>query len=144
MYGDHQRIRDTYLRPFLTGEGCIRDHYGSFLIIGDMDDAEVDHAVMSFPHEVKGSCLFCHVTLNFNWIETPLPADSAHVLTASDEEPGKITLWCPSFEQGDDQELVLGGLLGFARSSARATSTQNFRGSAMAVVFREYVSGTLA
>ena len=31
-------------------------------------------------------------------------------MTASDEEPGKITFWCPSFEQGDDQELVLGKL----------------------------------
>ena len=65
---------------------------------------------MGFPHEVKGSGLFCDVTLNFNWIEAPLPASSAHVLTTSDEEPGKITFWCPSFEQGDDQELVLGEL----------------------------------
>ena len=111
VYGDHQRIRDTYLRPFLTGEGCIRDHYGPFRIIGDKDDKEVEHAivghasaseaaVMGFPHEVKGSGIFCHVTLNFNWIEAPLPADGALVLTASDEEPGKSTFWCPSFEQG--------------------------------------------
>ena len=62
----------------------------------------------AFRTRVKGSGLLCHVTLNFNWIEAPLPANSAHVLTASDEEPGKITFWCPSFEQGDDQELVLG------------------------------------
>ena len=55
--------------------------------------------VTGFPHEVKGSGLFCHVTLNFNWIEAALPADSAHVLTASDEAPSKITFWCPSFEQ---------------------------------------------
>ena len=98
VYGDHQRIRDPYLRPFLTGEGCIRDHYGPFRIVGDMYDAEVEHAFvgpasasettfMGFPHEVKGSGLFSHVTPNFNWIEAPLPADSAHVLTASDEEP---------------------------------------------------------
>ena len=33
VYGDHQRIRDTFLRPFPTGEGCIRDHYGSFRIV---------------------------------------------------------------------------------------------------------------
>ena len=64
---------------------------------------------MDFPHEVKGSALFCNVTPNFNWIEAPLPAGQWHVSTASDEEPGKITFWCPSLEQGDDQELVLGG-----------------------------------
>ena len=118
VYGDHQRIWDTYLRPFLTGERCILDHYGPFQITGGIDDAEVEHAIVGHasaseaavvgsPHEVKGSGLFCHVTLNFNWIEAPLPADSAHVLTASD---GKITFWCPSFEQGDDQESVLGDL----------------------------------
>ena len=39
-----------------------------------------------------------------------MPADVAHVLTAFDEEPGKITLWCPLFEQGDDQETVLGDM----------------------------------
>ena len=47
---------------------------------------------------------------NFTWIEAPVPADIAHVLTAFDEEPGKITLWCPLFEQGDDQETVLGDM----------------------------------
>ena len=46
VYGDHQRIRETYLRPFLTGEGWIRDHYGPFRIIGDKDDAEVEHAIV--------------------------------------------------------------------------------------------------
>ena len=168
VYGDQQRIRDTYLRPFLTGEGCIRDHYGPFRIIGDIVDAEAEHAivghasaseaaVMGFPHEVEGSGLFCHVTLNFNWIEAPWPADRNHVLTASDEEPGKITFWCPSFEQGDDQELILGEL-----SLHRADNDMNSRsvgihkmtgtddfdrisgGSETTVVVREYVSGTLA
>ena len=62
---------------------------------------------MGFPHEVKGSGLFCYVTLNFIWIEAPLAADSALDLAASDEEPGNITFWCPSFGQGDDQEMVL-------------------------------------
>ena len=39
-------------------------------IVGRASASEA--AVMGFPHEVKGSGLFCHVTLNFNWILAPL------------------------------------------------------------------------
>lgn len=89
VYGDHQRFLDTYLRPYpgyyLTGDGCIRDKDGHYWITGRIDDvinvsghrigsAEVEHAivghasaseaaVVGFPHEVKGSGLFCYVTL---------------------------------------------------------------------------------
>mmetsp|Transcript_530 Transcript_530/g.1105 ORF Transcript_530/g.1105 Transcript_530/m.1105 type:complete len:659 (-) Transcript_530:87-2063(-) len=89
VYGDHQRFLDVYLRPYpgyyLTGDGCVRDHDGYYWITGRIDDvinvsghrigsAEVEHALVSvssvsesavvgFPHEVKGSGLFCYVTL---------------------------------------------------------------------------------
>lgn len=89
VYGDHQRMLDTYLRPYpgyyLTGDGCVRDKDGYYWITGRVDDvinvsghrigsAEVEHAlvahpksaeaaVVGFPHEVKGAGLFCYVIL---------------------------------------------------------------------------------
>jgi len=89
VYGDHQRYLDTYLRPYpgfyLTGDGCVRDKDGYYWITGRVDDvinvsghrigsAEVEHAivghprtaeaaVVGYPHEVKGSGLFCYVIL---------------------------------------------------------------------------------
>jgi len=89
VYGDHQRMLDVYLKPYpgyyLTGDGCVRDSDGYYWITGRVDDvinvsghrigsAEVEHAlvahpktaeaaVVGFPHEVKGSGLFCYVIL---------------------------------------------------------------------------------
>merc|ERR1719291_300820 len=89
VYGDHQRMLDTYLRPYpgyyLTGDGCVRDKDGYYWITGRIDDvinvsghrigsAEVEHAlvghekaaeaaVVGYPHEVKGAGLFCYVIL---------------------------------------------------------------------------------
>jgi len=89
VYGDHQRMLDVYLKPYpgyyLTGDGCVRDHDGYYWITGRLDDvinvsghrigsAEVEHALVShpktaeaavvgFPHDVKGSGLFCYVIL---------------------------------------------------------------------------------
>jgi len=89
VYGDHQRMLDVYLKPYpgyyLTGDGCVRDNDGYYWITGRIDDvinvsghrigsAEVEHALVShskaaeaavvgFPHEVKGSGLFCYVIL---------------------------------------------------------------------------------
>lgn len=89
VYGDHQRMLDTYLRPYpgyyLTGDGCVRDKDGFYWITGRIDDvinvsghrigsAEVEHslvghaktaeaAVVGYPHEVKGCGLFCYVIL---------------------------------------------------------------------------------
>jgi acetyl-CoA synthetase len=92
VYGDHQRYLETYLKPYpgyyLTGDGCVRDKDGYYWITGRVDDvinvsghrigsAEVEHAlvghpgaaeaaVVGFPHEVKGSGLFCYVILKDN------------------------------------------------------------------------------
>merc|ERR1712050_28978 len=89
VYGDHQRFLETYLKPYpgyyLTGDGCVRDKDGCYWITGRVDDvinvsghrigsAEIEHAlvghpkaaeaaVVGFPHEVKGSGLFCYVIL---------------------------------------------------------------------------------
>lgn len=89
VYGNHTRMLETYLKPYpgyyLTGDACVRDKDGSYWITGRIDDvinvsghrigsAEVEHALVShekaaeaavvgFPHEVKGSGLFCYVTL---------------------------------------------------------------------------------
>merc|ERR550539_1605341 len=96
VYGDHQRFLDTYLKPYpgyyLTGDGCVRDKDGVYWITGRVDDvinvsghrigsAEVEHALVSvskaaeaavvgFPHEVKGSGLFCYVILKAGVEET--------------------------------------------------------------------------
>merc|ERR1719199_1799981 len=89
IYGDHERCCNVYFRPYpgyyLTGDGCVRDADGYYWITGRVDDvinvsghrigsAEVEHALVShpkaaeaavvgFPHEVKGSGLFCYVIL---------------------------------------------------------------------------------
>lgn len=89
VYGCHSRLLDVYLKPYpgyyLTGDACVRDHDGYYWITGRIDDvinvsghrigsAEVEHAlvghddtaeaaVVGFPHEVKGSGLFCYVIL---------------------------------------------------------------------------------
>mmetsp|Transcript_105955 Transcript_105955/g.306439 ORF Transcript_105955/g.306439 Transcript_105955/m.306439 type:complete len:662 (-) Transcript_105955:136-2121(-) len=89
VYGNHQRLLDVYLKPYpgyyLTGDACVRDHDGYYWITGRIDDvinvsghrigsAEVEHAlvghpsaaeaaVVGFPHDVKGSALFCYVSL---------------------------------------------------------------------------------
>eukprot|EP00405_Crypthecodinium_cohnii_P010369 CAMPEP_0206440150 /NCGR_PEP_ID=MMETSP0324_2-20121206/12609_1 /ASSEMBLY_ACC=CAM_ASM_000836 /TAXON_ID=2866 /ORGANISM="Crypthecodinium cohnii, Strain Seligo" /LENGTH=666 /DNA_ID=CAMNT_0053907855 /DNA_START=39 /DNA_END=2039 /DNA_ORIENTATION=+ len=89
VYGNHSRLLDVYMKPYpgyyLTGDAAVRDHDGYYWITGRVDDvinvsghrigsAEVEHAlvghektaeaaVVGFPHEVKGSGLFCYVIL---------------------------------------------------------------------------------
>ena len=89
VYGDHQRFIDTYFSQFdgkyFTGDGCRRDHDGYYWITGRVDDviivsghnlgtAEIESsfvahskvaeaAVVGYPHDIKGSALYCFVTL---------------------------------------------------------------------------------
>ena len=89
VYGDHQRLVDTYLARFpgyyLTGDGARRDEDGYWWITGRVDDvlnvsghrlgtteiesALVEHeavaeaAVVGFPHEIKGEAVHAYVTL---------------------------------------------------------------------------------
>ena len=90
VYGDHQRFIDTYFSQFdgkyFTGDGCRRDEDGYYWITGRVDDviivsghnlgtAEIESAfvahpkvaeaaVVGYPHDIKGSGLYCYVTLN--------------------------------------------------------------------------------
>jgi acetyl-CoA synthetase len=88
VYGDHQRLIDTYFSTypgyFFTGDGARRDADGYYWITGRVDDvlnvsghrlgtAEVESAlvlhpavaeaaVVGYPHDIKGQGIYCYVT----------------------------------------------------------------------------------
>ena len=88
VYGDHQRMLDTYFSPFpgyyFTGDGALRDNDGYLRITGRVDDvlnvsghrmgtAEIESAlgrheliaeaaVVGFPHDIKGQGIYAYVT----------------------------------------------------------------------------------
>ena len=88
VYGDHQRMVDTYFSTYpgyyFTGDGASRDADGYYWITGRVDDvlnvsghrmgtAEVESAlvlhddiaeaaVVGYPHEIKGQGIYCYVT----------------------------------------------------------------------------------
>ena len=89
VYGDHQRVIDTYYAAYpglyFTGDGARRDSQGYYWITGRVDDvmvvsghnigtAEVESAlvlhpavaeaaVVGFPHDIKGEGIYAFVTL---------------------------------------------------------------------------------
>ena len=89
VYGDHQRVIDTYYATYpgcyFTGDGARRDADGYYWITGRVDDvmnvsghrigtAEVESAlvlhpavaeaaVVGFPHDLKGEGIYAYVTL---------------------------------------------------------------------------------
>ncbi len=89
VYGDHQRLIDTYFSQYpgyyFTGDGARRDEDGYYWITGRVDDvlnvsghrmgtAEVESAlvlhenvaeaaVVGFPHDIKGQGIYAYVTL---------------------------------------------------------------------------------
>lgn len=89
VYGDHQRMIDTYFSTYpgyyFTGDGARRDDDGYFWITGRVDDvlnvsghrlgtAEIESAmvlhdkvaeaaVVGFPHDIKGQGIYAYVTL---------------------------------------------------------------------------------
>ena len=89
VYGDHQRLVDTYFSTFdncyTTGDGARRDEDGYYWITGRVDDvlnvsghrmgtAEVESALVShdqvaeaavvgYPHDIKGQGIYAYVTL---------------------------------------------------------------------------------
>jgi acetyl-CoA synthetase len=89
VYGDHQRMTDTYFKPYpgyyFTGDGARRDADGYYWITGRVDDvinvsghrmgtAEVESAlvlhpavaeaaVVGYPHDIKGQGIYAYVTL---------------------------------------------------------------------------------
>ena len=88
VYGDHQRMIDTYFSNYagyyFTGDGATRDEDGYYWITGRVDDvlnvsghrmgtAEVESAlvlhdkiaeaaVVGFPHDIKGQGIYAYVT----------------------------------------------------------------------------------
>jgi acetyl-CoA synthetase len=88
VYGDHQRMIDTYFSNYpgyyFTGDGARRDEDGYYWITGRVDDvlnvsghrmgtAEVESAlvlhekiaeaaVVGFPHDIKGQGIYAYVT----------------------------------------------------------------------------------
>ncbi|MDG2460235.1 MAG: acetate--CoA ligase [Luminiphilus sp.] len=88
VYGDHQRMIDTYFTAYpghyFTGDGALRDEEGYLRITGRVDDvlnvsghrmgtAEVESAlvlhkdiaeaaVVGFPHDIKGQGIYAYVT----------------------------------------------------------------------------------
>ena len=89
IWGNHQRYKDTYFSTFenkyFTGDGALRDDVGYYRITGRVDDviivsghnlgtapiedainehpAVAESAIVGYPHDVKGSALYCYVTL---------------------------------------------------------------------------------
>lgn len=89
VYGDHQRMLDTYFSTYkgyyFTGDGARRDADGYYWITGRVDDvlnvsghrmgtAEIESAlvlhdlvaeaaVVGYPHDIKGQGIYCYVTL---------------------------------------------------------------------------------
>ena len=89
VYGNHDRFIKTYFSQFdgkyFTGDGCKRDGDGYFWITGRVDDviivsghnlgtAEIESAfvshplvseaaVVGYPHDIKGSGLYCYISL---------------------------------------------------------------------------------
>ncbi len=89
VYGDHQRVIDTYYKAYpgyyFTGDGARRDADGYYWITGRVDDvinvsghrigtAEVESAlvlheavaeaaVVGYPHNIKGEGIYAYVTL---------------------------------------------------------------------------------
>ncbi|QJD60275.1 acetate--CoA ligase [Pseudomonas sp. gcc21] len=88
VYGDHQRLIDTYFSTYkgvyFTGDGARRDEDGYYWITGRVDDvlnvsghrigtAEVESAlvlhdaiaeaaVIGCPHDIKGQCIYAYIT----------------------------------------------------------------------------------
>ena len=89
IWGDHQRYIDTYFSAYpgyyFTGDGALRDKDGYYRITGRVDDVIIvsghnlgtapiedainehpivaESAVVGFPHDIKGSALYCYVTI---------------------------------------------------------------------------------
>lgn len=114
VFGDHQRLIDTYFSTYpgyyFTGDGARRDEDGYYWITGRMDDvlnvsghrmgtAEVESAlvlhpavaeaaVVGYPHDIKGQGIYAYVTLMKGW--QPSDEIRAELLGLCVEEIGGI------------------------------------------------------
>ena len=95
VWGDHKRFRETYFTTYpgyyFTGDGVKRDEDGYYWITGRIDDvlnvsghrigtAEIESAlvahdavaeaaVVGYPHDIKGTGIYCYVLLNSDYAE---------------------------------------------------------------------------
>ena len=125
VYGDPQRMVDTYFKPYpgyyFTGDGARRDEDGDYWITGRIDDvinvsghrigtAEVESAlvlhdwvaeaaVVGYPHDIKGQAIYAFVT-PMNGVE---PSDTLkkHLLELVSKEIGsfakpELIQWAPA------------------------------------------------
>ncbi len=124
VYGDHQRMIDTYFKPYpgyyFSGDGARRDEDGYYWITGRVDDvinvsghrigtAEVESAlvlhdavaeaaVIGYPHDLKGQGIYAFVTLMND--ATPSDALKAELLSLVSREIGsfakpELLQWAP-------------------------------------------------
>ena len=125
VYGDPQRMIDTYFKPYpgyyFTGDGARRDEDGDYWITGRIDDvinvsghrigtAEVESAlvlhdwvaeaaVVGYPHDVKGQGIYAFVT-PMNGVE-PSETLKKHLLELVSKEIGsfakpELIQWAPA------------------------------------------------
>ncbi|MCY1392569.1 Acetyl-coenzyme A synthetase [compost metagenome] len=125
VYGDHQRMVETYYKPFpgyyFTGDGARRDEDGDLWITGRIDDvinvsghrigtAEVESAlvlhasiaeaaVVGYPHDLKGQGIYAFVT-PMNGV-TPDEALQKELLALVSKEIGsfakpELIQWAPA------------------------------------------------
>ena len=125
VYGDPQRMLDTYFKPYpgcyFTGDGARRDEDGDYWITGRIDDginvsghrigtAEVESAlvlhdqvaeaaVVGYPHDVKGQGIYAFVT-PMNGV-TPDDGLKKHLLELVSKEIGsfakpELIQWAPA------------------------------------------------
>ncbi|NWA33209.1 acetate--CoA ligase [Pseudomonas sp. C6002] len=125
VYGDPQRMIDTYFKPYpgyyFTGDGARRDEDGDYWITGRIDDvinvsghrigtAEVESAlvlhdqvaeaaVVGYPHDVKGQGIYAFVT-PMNGVE-PDDALKKYLLDLVSKEIGsfakpELIQWAPA------------------------------------------------
>ncbi|WP_339530941.1 acetate--CoA ligase [Pseudomonas mucidolens] len=125
VYGDPQRMLDTYFKPYpgyyFTGDGARRDADGDYWITGRIDDvinvsghrigtAEVESAlvlhdqvaeaaVVGYPHDLKGQGIYAFVT-PMNGVE-PSDALKKHLLDLVSKEIGsfakpELIQWAPA------------------------------------------------
>ena len=125
VYGDHQRVVETYYSTYenmyFTGDGARRDQDGYYWITGRVDDvlnvsghrigtAEVESAlvlheavaeaaVVGFPHDIKGEGIYAYVTLMSG--TNPSPDLEAELIALVRSEIGPIAKidimqWAPS------------------------------------------------
>ncbi|MCI1738578.1 MAG: acetate--CoA ligase [Pseudomonas veronii] len=125
VYGDPQRMIDTYFKPYpgyyFTGDGARRDEDGDYWITGRIDDvinvsghrigtAEVESAlvlhdwvaeaaVVGYPHDVKGQGIYAFVT-PMNGVE-PSETLKKHLLELVSKKIGsfakpELIQWAPA------------------------------------------------